>query len=113
MSDNQPETQAENEGEPQNQIWVVTAETGAVRSGGRRLKQFSAEELSVNINLFLEQMGKTLEKTPQKIGPFQFVEFEVSAELTAKGSLALMGTGGEAGASSGIKFVFRRPSSGS
>ena len=42
------------------------------------------------------------------MGQFQFDAFEVSAQISAKGSLSLLGTGGQAGASGGLKFVFRR-----
>ncbi len=89
-------------------IWVVTGESLVTRGGG--LKQLKVEELSVNINLFLEQMGSILEKTPQELGKFQFEEFEVYAEVTGKGSLAILGTGGELGATGGLRFVFRRSS---
>ncbi len=89
-------------------IWVVTGESLVTRGG--RLKQLKVEELSVNINLFLEQMGSILEKTPQELGKFQFEEFEVYAEVTGKGSLAILGTGGELGATGGLRFVFRRSS---
>jgi hypothetical protein len=89
-------------------IWVVTGESIVTRGGG--LKQLKIEELSININLFIEQMGNLLENTPQKLGKFQFEEFEVYAEVTGKGSLAILGTGGEVGATGGLRFVFRRSS---
>ncbi len=87
-------------------IWVVTSEGAATRGGG--MKQLRVEELVLNVNLFIEQMGSILEKTPEKVGKFHFDEFEVSAEITGKGSLAILGTGGEIGATGGLKFVFRR-----
>lgn len=90
-------------------IWVVTSEPGATRSGGR-LKQQNVEELSININLFLEHMGNVLDKTPENIGKFHFEEFEVHAEVTAQGTIAVLGTGLQAGATGGLRFVFRRSS---
>jgi hypothetical protein len=87
-------------------IWVVTGDTAVTRGG--RAKQLKVEELALNINLFIEQIGNILEKTPDKVGNFHFDEFEVSAEITEKGSLAILGTGGEVGATGGLKFVFRR-----
>lgn len=87
-------------------IWVITDVSSTKR--GRGPTKLSIEDLSVNVNLFLDQMGGMLEKAPEKLGKFQFVEFEVHAEVTAKGMLALLGTGGEAGATGGLKFVFRR-----
>ena len=90
-----------------NTIWIVTSESMTTR-GGARLKQQSIDELSVNINLFLEQMGNVLEKSPEKIGKFHFEELEVHAEVTAQGTIAMLGTGLQAGATGGLRFVFRR-----
>ncbi len=90
-------------------IWVVTGETAVTRGGG--MKQLKVEELALSVTLFLEQMGSILEKTPEKVGKFHFDEFEVFAEITGKGSLAILGTGGEVGATGGLRFVFRRSSS--
>jgi hypothetical protein len=90
-------------------IWVVTGETVVTRGG--EMKQLKVEELAVNVNLSIEQMGSILEKTPEKVGKFHFDEFEVSAEITGKGSLAILGTGAEVGATGGLRFVFRRSSS--
>jgi hypothetical protein len=88
-------------------IWVVTADLGATRgfAGATKLK---LGELSENVNRFVEQMGSVLRKTPEVVGKFQLVDFEIHAEVSAKGTLAVLGTGGEAGAAGGIKFVFRR-----
>ena len=82
----------------------------ASESGTRRLSvtKLRIDELTLNVNLFLDQVGRMLEKTPSSVGAFHFVEFEVSAEISAKGSLVLLGTGGEGGAKGGLKFVFRR-----
>ena len=88
-------------------IWIVTGGSLATR-GRRRETKLKVEDLSVNVNLFLEQMGGVLQKTPDNLGKFEFVEFEVHAEVSAKGMLAVLGTGGEAGATGGLKFVFRR-----
>jgi len=90
-------------------ILVVTGDSVATRGGG--VKPLKVDELSVNVNLFIEQLGGLLEKTPEKLGKFQFEEFEVYAEITGKGTLAILGTGGEVGATGGLRFVFRRSSS--
>ena len=89
-------------------ILVVTGDAVSTRGGG--VKPLKVDELSVNVNLFIEQMGSILEKTPEKLGKFQFEEFEVYAEITGKGTLAILGTGGEVGATGGLRFVFRRSS---
>jgi hypothetical protein len=92
-------------------IWVVTSEPATRSLGGP--KPLKVEELSVNINLFLEQMGSLLEKTPEKLGKFHFEEFEVYAEVTGKGTLAILGSGGELGAKGGLRFVFHRSTASS
>ncbi len=90
-------------------ILVVTGDSITTRGGG--VKPLKVDELSVNINLFIEQMGNLLEKTPEKLGKFHFEEFEVYAEVTGKGTLAILSTGGELGATGGLRFVFRRSTS--
>ena len=50
-----------------NTIEVITSESlEARRSGSKQAKQLKVEELAVNINLFIEQVGGILEKTPGK-----------------------------------------------
>lgn len=92
----------------ETELVVLTGEAGT--RGWGATTRLKVKDLSAQINAFLEQMGSMLEKTPHKLGEFRFEEFEVQAEITATGSLALLGTGGQVGASGGIKFVFRRSS---
>src|SRR3989442_976406 len=92
-------------------IIVVTSDSIATRASA--IKPLKVDELSVNVNLFIEQMGNLLEKTPEKLGKFHFEEFEVYAEVTGKGTLAILGTGGEIGATGGLRFVFRRSTASS
>lgn len=87
---------------------TILVVTGSSATRGGNLRELKVDELSASITLFLEQMDHILTKTPERLGKFQFVEFEVSAEVTAKGMLAILGTGGEASATGGLKFVFRR-----
>jgi len=87
-------------------IWVVTADSMVTRGGGA--KQLKVEELAINVNVFIEQMASILEKTPEKVGKFHFDEFEVHTEVMAQGTIAVLGTGVQAGTSGGLRFVFRR-----
>ncbi len=95
------------EKEKDDSLLVVISEEGRVRGYGLTAK-LKIEDLSDNINQFLEKMSVVLQNSPEKIGNFEFSEFEVNAELSATGSLALLGTGGGASAKGGLKFVFRR-----
>ncbi len=91
---------------PKTSVWVATAEPVEVRGG--QFRQLEIAQLTVNVNVFLEHMHEVLKSTPEKVGKFQFLEFEVSAEVSAEGQLVLMGAGGKAGLTGGLKFVFRR-----
>lgn len=87
---------------------TILVVTGSSTTRGGSLRELKVDELTVNLTIFLEQMDRVLSKTPEHLGEFQFVEFEISAEITVKGTLAILGTGGEIGAQGGLKFVFRR-----
>ncbi len=91
-----------------NTLWVATSESVEMR--GDQFQELDVDQFAVNVNVFLAQMGTVLQKAPEKMGKFQFVEFEVSAEISAEGQVILMGAGGKVGATGGIKFVFRKAS---
>jgi hypothetical protein len=92
-------------------IWVVTSEPIATRGGGlKQAKPLQVEVLADNINLFIGQIGQILADTPEKLGKFHFDELEVYAEISGKGTITLFGTGGEIGATGGLRFLFRRSS---
>lgn len=69
--------------------------------------------LQGQVNVFLQQLNQVMTDTPEKVGAFHMVEFEVSAGIVveAKGGvkLALLANA-EAGAgiNAGLKFVFKR-----
>jgi len=88
-------------------IQVVTAPSTAVR-GRSSVKELAIDTLADNVESFLKKVGNILDKAPDAIGKFQLAEFAVSAEISANGKLTLLGIGGEAGASGGITFTFKR-----
>lgn len=90
-----------------SEMWVVTSDMAEIgtRGGAQPLK---VAELAVNVNLFIQNMGKVLDNTPEKLGNFHFDEFEIHAEISADGTLAILGSGVHAGGSGGLRFVFRR-----
>ncbi len=95
-------------------VSTALAPAGKTRGGAGRIKELKVEELAASINRFLSQMEAALAHTPQSVGDFQFDEFEVYADISAKGQLMLLGTGAEAGATGGLRFVFRKkPDQGS
>lgn len=91
-----------------DEMLVVTADPAALGTRGAGPQPLKVEALSVNVNLFIQQMGKVLESTPEAVGKFHFEEFEIHAEINADGTLALLGSGVHVGASGGLRFLFRR-----
>jgi hypothetical protein len=87
-------------------LWIATVEPVSMREG--HIRQIDVNQVAVNVNLFLEQMGDVLSNTPEKLGRFHLDEIEVHADISAEGQLILLGTGGRTGLSGGVKFVFRR-----
>ena len=92
--------------EQQNTILVVTNDRVSAR--GKAPREIQVEVLGKNVNLFLTQIGNILEKTPDHVGKLRLNQITVSAEISTKGSLILMGTGVETEGKGGITFVFTR-----
>lgn len=93
-----------------NTILVMTSETTVTRGGFGGAQPLATEKLAININLFVQQMGKVLESTPETLGKFHFDEFEIHAEINADGTIVVLGSGIHAGVGGGLRFVFRRSS---
>ena len=90
-------------------IWVLVDASDTWRGPGEvERKAIDARKLSENMKRFLGQIGEMLKETQEYVGQFHFEEFEISAEVSADGSLAILGSGLHAGAKGGLKFVFRR-----
>jgi len=94
-----------------NENTILVKTSGAADMRGLGPGELKVADLSVNVNLFLGQIETLLERAPDTVGRFEFAEFEVHAEVSAKGQLILLGAGGEAGATGGLKFVFRKTKS--
>lgn len=90
----------------QNTILVSTS--GLANARGKSSKEIQVDVLGENVNLFIAQIGSILEKTPDHIEKFRLTQIAVSAEISAKGSLILLGTGVETEGKGGITFVFTR-----
>jgi hypothetical protein len=87
-------------------ILVSTADITVMR--GRAPKELNVEILGKNVNLFLTQIEDVLENAPNEVGTFKLTELTVSAEISAKGQLVLVGTGAEAAAKGGLTLKFER-----
>lgn len=87
---------------------ILVSVADATPSRGNRVKPLDVGIVAKNVNLFLTQIESILEETPEDVGKFKFTEFTISAEISAKGALVIMGTGVETTGSGGLTFKFER-----
>ncbi|MBC7927820.1 MAG: hypothetical protein H7039_19415 [Bryobacteraceae bacterium] len=66
------------------------------------------QDLSANVKTFLGGLQDVFSNPPEQGGNFTIDSITVTAEVSAKGTLNLLGTGGEIGGKGGITFVFKR-----
>ncbi len=93
----------------QDTILVLVEEEGFTRGRDQSVQALKVEVLADNVNLFLGQVEKMMASAPEQInGKFKLTEFTVSAEISATGSLILLGSGVEASGKAGISFKFER-----
>jgi len=59
---------------------------------------------------FLSAMQEVVSDTPNEFGQFGLESITISAEVSAKGQVGLLGTGGEASGKGGITFTLKRMS---
>lgn len=57
---------------------------------------------------FLASMSEALTVVPNVLGQFEVDELTLSLDVTAKGSVSLLGTGGELGGSGGLSLTLKR-----
>ena len=76
----------------------------------RSRKKVETEDLKKEVNQFMEDMQEIIDSVPESKGGFHLDTIEIHADVSAKGKLSLLGSGGEIGGAAGIKFVLRRNS---
>ncbi|MCP4420076.1 MAG: hypothetical protein GY805_26020 [Chloroflexi bacterium] len=94
--------------ENDEQDFILVNVTESATSRGGRVKSLEVGIVAKNVNLFMAQIEGILEQTPENVGKFKFTEFTISAEISAKGALVIMGTGVETTGSGGLSFKFER-----
>lgn len=71
-------------------------------------RAISAADLEQHLADFINKMGGVISVVPDMLGAFHVDEVTLSAEISAKGSVSLMGTGGELGGQGGITITLKR-----
>src|SRR5438876_8260633 len=76
----------------------------------RRLvsRQVDAERLSEQVTLFLQSLETVLGNQPDQLGKYTLDAISVTAEVSAKGTVGLLGTGAELAGKGGLTFTFKR-----
>ncbi|MEV4348532.1 hypothetical protein AB0J83_29095 [Actinoplanes sp. NPDC049596] len=68
-----------------------------------------AEVLRERIETFLASMRSVLAGVDTAFGEYRLDQVQISAEVSAKGQVSLLGTGGELAGKSGLTFTFKIP----
>ena len=96
------------------EIWIVgVRETSQDRGPWNRKTvdrdKVTVEQLRERLGPFVAGMHAVIARVQEASGDFPLVEVQVAVEIGAKGSVSLLGTGGEASTSGGMTLTFRRP----
>ncbi|MGP3989336.1 Pepco domain-containing protein [Streptomyces sp. 3N207] len=70
--------------------------------------QLPADVFRQRVAAFLETLRPIIASLPQGYGDFELNDITVSAEVSAKGQLSLLGAGGELTGTSSMTFTFTR-----
>ncbi|MFE2703231.1 Pepco domain-containing protein [Streptomyces mirabilis] len=96
-------------------IRVLGLEDGDDRSLFRRPQEWRVGRVEIPIDVFehrvtgfLDSMRSMIAGLPMNFGEFRLNEVAISAEVSAKGQISLLGSGGELAGSSSLTFTFTR-----
>jgi hypothetical protein len=90
------------------EIYVRVSEDEHTMRKGSAVEAINLDLLSENVKVFLSQIEKLLDKAPNETAGFKLTEFSVTAEISAKGSLTILGSGVETSGTGGLTFKFER-----
>ncbi|GAA2632989.1 Pepco domain-containing protein [Paractinoplanes durhamensis] len=65
------------------------------------------DKLRQRVGEFLTSMRAVLADVPAGIGEYRLDQVQISAEVSAKGQISLLGTGGELAGKAGLTFTFK------
>jgi hypothetical protein len=67
-----------------------------------------AEDLSSRLKEFFETIHSALNEIPSEVGGLSLDTIALAVEISAKGTVSLLGTGGEIAAKGGMTFTLKR-----
>src|SRR5262249_37097355 len=68
-----------------------------------------ADKLKQRLLTLVQRMQGLLDETPEQQGKFQVDSITFTVEISAKGQVSLLGTGGEVGGKGGVTLTLKRP----
>jgi hypothetical protein len=68
--------------------------------------EVAVDVLRQRVEAFVAAMRSVLDGVPAAVGDYRLDQVQVSAEISAKGQVSLLGTGGELSGKSGLTFTF-------
>jgi hypothetical protein len=99
-----PETPVE------GQLIVIGRVTGEMRDFGVGVvsRTVNRDVLEKNLDVFIKAMGQILGKIQGQLENYQLDSISLKAEVSASGSVSLLGTGGTVQGGGGLEFTFKR-----
>jgi hypothetical protein len=68
----------------------------------------SARALAERVEEFVDSMRTVLARLPEAVGQYEVDQITVAAEVSAKGKVSLLGSGGELAGKGGLTFTFKK-----
>lgn len=97
-------------------ISILGSEDTDTRSIFDRLRyrraELSADEFKERVQSFLTSMEEVVRGLPETLGEFKLDQITLTAEVSAKGQVSLLGTGGEIAGKGGLTFTLKREKQG-
>jgi hypothetical protein len=70
--------------------------------------EMPVDVLKSRVSRFLDSMREVITDLPAAFGRYELDQVTISAEVSAKGQISLLGSGGELAGKSGLTFTFTR-----
>ncbi len=83
---------------------------GVIRDLKLALKSIELKLLKNNLCDFIKKVDDLVDELPSLTKEYQLDTIEIGANISASGKVSLLGCGGEANASGGIKFILKKKS---
>jgi hypothetical protein len=79
-----------------------------LRQAALKYVEIPTDKLNDQLLGFMDKVGAMVGSLPENLGKFTLQEIELSLEITAKGEIGFLGTGGGLEGTGGIKMTLRR-----